>query len=414
MAKSKTRRNLILIVVLFVLAGGAVFSARSLRPRQLIGPEPAEIQRARLSKTENGYFLLRDAQKALKPVAVRNLVRDADFEPGPKAELLDLSVREDAEEVAEAIEGSRPIVDAVREALAMPYLLRPIDWENDFEGEGWLVTHNPYELLSIFPRVFLVGIEEAQRGNFDEAIGIIEDYYRLAWRFTDEVGVSYTTAGKLLQMASLVRECPVDFQDRLKERLQELRRNWQPPKYAFDTQLRIVAAQTPGLHYLPLLLIFDFHRKALRARPVIGANLNELRKVSGYDLQGYKQWAGKNPELAEAAESLLIFMFSLENICHTNSRYLDCLDGMCAMIAVEQYKRDNGTYPEALSQLVPEYLDAVPQESACNCPLTYGRDGGDYFLYMLGNGCKDQGGQRYHSCEVLIHVPEKGEGALRE
>lgn len=406
MAKSRTRRNVILIVVLFVLVGVAVFFARSMRPTAVIGPEPAEIRQARLSKTQNGYFVLRAAQKGLKPVVVRNVVREPEFELGPMARLLDVPVREDAPEIGEAIEGAGPLVEAVREALSMPYVLRPIDWDN-FEAYSEQ-AENPYEILGIFPRLFLVGIEEAKRGNVEEAVGIIQDYYALAWRFIDEVGVPYTTAGTLLDGASLVRTCPAEFQDGLKEALEELRRNWQPPKFKPDTQLRVMSAQAQSLplRFLPIAMLLGPFRRDMRARRVIAENLETVREVSKYDYKGYEKWAANHRDLAEACEAPMLGFFSLKSICRNNSLYVGCLDGMCALIAVEQYKRERGAYPESLSELVPAYLPEVPQDPRCEGPLTYRRDGDDYFLYMLGSGCKDLGGQRYHSNEILIHVPE--------
>ena len=60
-------------------------------------------------------------------------------------------------------------------------------------------------------------------------------------------------------------------------------------------------------------------------------------------------------------------------------------------VALERYKRAQGRYPSALTQLMPAYLQTVPLDPCINAPLHYqaAQDGQDYVLYSVGADQKD-------------------------
>lgn len=63
-----------------------------------------------------------------------------------------------------------------------------------------------------------------------------------------------------------------------------------------------------------------------------------------------------------------------------------------AALAVEQYRRRYGKLPEQLDDLMPEFLQAVPDDAFDGQPLRYivGADG--YVVYSVGQDLIDQGG----------------------
>ena len=64
-----------------------------------------------------------------------------------------------------------------------------------------------------------------------------------------------------------------------------------------------------------------------------------------------------------------------------------------AAIALKRFQLRHGNYPEALGQLVPEFLSAVPLDPVDDQPLRYRRNAdGTFVLYSVGPNNKDDGG----------------------
>ena len=56
--------------------------------------------------------------------------------------------------------------------------------------------------------------------------------------------------------------------------------------------------------------------------------------------------------------------------------------------------RKRGQYPVQLEQLVPKYLDKIPEDLFVGKPVRYLRKAQGYLLYSVGPNQKDNGGQR--------------------
>lgn len=79
-----------------------------------------------------------------------------------------------------------------------------------------------------------------------------------------------------------------------------------------------------------------------------------------------------------------------------------------AAIAVERYRRDHqGALPGALQDLVPQYLDAVPQDPVTGGSLLFKQDSGAYTIYSVGPDKKDDGGDLNSE---LLKVIKQGYG----
>ncbi len=61
-------------------------------------------------------------------------------------------------------------------------------------------------------------------------------------------------------------------------------------------------------------------------------------------------------------------------------------------VAIELFRRKNLRYPNILSEVVPEYLDAVPFDPFTGKPMLYRTTTNSYLLYSAGPDKKDDGG----------------------
>lgn len=68
------------------------------------------------------------------------------------------------------------------------------------------------------------------------------------------------------------------------------------------------------------------------------------------------------------------------------------LNAAAAMHALAAWRQERGKYPESLTELVPEYLPALPIDYGDRQPLRYRRLREHYLLYSIGNDGQDDGG----------------------
>jgi hypothetical protein len=77
----------------------------------------------------------------------------------------------------------------------------------------------------------------------------------------------------------------------------------------------------------------------------------------------------------------------------TWERYLTTrLHLLMSDLALQAYCRDHGRPPDALAELVPEYLAEVPVDALGDAPLRYRREGSAYRVYSVGWNEVDDGG----------------------
>ena len=62
------------------------------------------------------------------------------------------------------------------------------------------------------------------------------------------------------------------------------------------------------------------------------------------------------------------------------------------MLALREYRRVHGAYPDALDALVPDFLPRLPLDYVDRQPLRYVRMDDDYLLYSIGKDGRDDGG----------------------
>ena len=73
-------------------------------------------------------------------------------------------------------------------------------------------------------------------------------------------------------------------------------------------------------------------------------------------------------------------------------------------LAIERYRLATGKLPDALSELVPAYLDAVPEDPFDGKDLRYEKLGVDFVVYSIDKDLRDDGGS-----EELQAINKRGE-----
>jgi hypothetical protein len=93
--------------------------------------------------------------------------------------------------------------------------------------------------------------------------------------------------------------------------------------------------------------------------------------------------------------NMLIFLLlpAVSNAGDAEIRAATRRDQTLIAIALAEHKRDNGNYPESLSELSPKYLETIPQDAFTGQPLKYQRQDKGYLLYSQGPNGKDDKGQ---------------------
>ncbi len=88
-----------------------------------------------------------------------------------------------------------------------------------------------------------------------------------------------------------------------------------------------------------------------------------------------------------------LLMPALSNAVRRSARAQNAVDAAGVACALERYRLASGTLPGSLGELVPRFLDKIPNDIIDGQPLRYRRDAdGSYVLYSIGWNQKDDGG----------------------
>lgn len=76
-------------------------------------------------------------------------------------------------------------------------------------------------------------------------------------------------------------------------------------------------------------------------------------------------------------------------------------------MALAAYKAEKGEYPPELSDLVPKYLRAIPNDLFTGRPIVYRREGKGYIMYSVGENTIDDGGKDRSEDvdDIVVRVP---------
>ena len=83
---------------------------------------------------------------------------------------------------------------------------------------------------------------------------------------------------------------------------------------------------------------------------------------------------------------------AVEQVRVATERVQGYRNGVLAGIAVHRYRLANGSFPETINQLVPEFLESVPVDVITGDPLKYQLTDGEPVIYSVGADLDDDGG----------------------
>lgn len=139
----------------------------------------------------------------------------------------------------------------------------------------------------------------------------------------------------------------------------------------------------------------------LRAADQLAAKSEEMLGVELEMFPGMPKDVGAFLELLSAEtdtairnqriKGLVLYMPSntLRTIMSAEYRTLTLFALGKTTLALKQYRRNHGRYPERLAELTPRYLEAVPQDLFAGQPLRYAAPGRGFFLYSVGQDLRD-------------------------
>ncbi len=135
-------------------------------------------------------------------------------------------------------------------------------------------------------------------------------------------------------------------------------------------------------------ILADLYREAIDEidLPYSKQNLKKRYKSipecdEDYNIDGISNIIGKY--LCLGLQSVYIDLF-WKFKCQTE------LEGLRLSVACKLYKRENGTYPDLLEELLPKYLDKVPNDPFDGKPMRY--DSERKIIYSVGKDLIDSGG----------------------
>ncbi|MGH7244554.1 MAG: hypothetical protein ACREJD_14175 [Phycisphaerales bacterium] len=140
----------------------------------------------------------------------------------------------------------------------------------------------------------------------------------------------------------------------------------------------------------------------------LGPGRKQLRGLYASMVHEVKDWqksprwartAPPEPEVAKLGTQSIspysfvnLFMPAFNNSVYAADQFEASRDATLTTIAIERFKRSRRNFPASLSELVPDFLPAVPLDFADGQPLRYKTSVNAYTLYSIGVNLRDDGG----------------------
>jgi hypothetical protein len=112
-------------------------------------------------------------------------------------------------------------------------------------------------------------------------------------------------------------------------------------------------------------------------------------------------------EATAKGQGLLLNQWYWDGFAGSASREARCLANLrlaLTAVALEQFRAAHDQYPASLSDLTPNYLNAIPTDPFDGQPLRYRQQGKGYVLYSIGPDLKDDGGTQMHGQDLVFAV----------
>ncbi len=138
-----------------------------------------------------------------------------------------------------------------------------------------------------------------------------------------------------------------------------------------------------GLHSVDRICLLD------RMTELVGA----ARLPTHRRMAAVSAWQSKAENVPRHRILLHVFLSAVDRSCITDLNHVAQVRAARAGLAVERYRLAHGRYPETLDALVPEFLDAVPEDPFDGKPLRYQARANGFVVYSVGHDLADNGGR---------------------
>jgi len=384
--KRRSRRNLIIVLLAFLLVAVLVVVARSWALAEVLPPESAEMQRLRFSRTENAWFVLKKAAGLMPPRPFKDPRETLDFEFGVMGSFTGLYLDDDAPEHVAWVRGCEGAIKKAREALEMEHLLLPTDFARS--EDPWDRCWEESQYLGRVPGILLAtAVLEMRNGAAPEAVfGYIRDGLRLSAKLNNATIVRNAVGMK--NLTRLARQLDAETQKLTLTWLIQFDASLPPPRQRAEDWVRLEAARKGVWKHLftpfdpkDVPRVLALMARSGPHRRVFAANADAILDALSLTRSEYFKWSSTFPDLAEAVQWAYPGM-SPESLTYWNSGLQNILNLFKLVLALELYEENYGQYPKTLGELSPEFLLKVPNNAMWSQPFFYQRAAVDYWLAL--------------------------------
>ncbi len=179
---------------------------------------------------------------------------------------------------------------------------------------------------------------------------------------------------------------------------------------AVDAHARVMIGAFRANAPAPAAAFMEKQRQELLARKQARDQLGTAWAIK----DGLKGGPGTKKVMAEViVDSWLSATPSYEKLIPRYHLFLCELNVLRSALAVMVYRRAHKRLPDRLEQVVPAYLEAVPQDSFNKfSPLSYVRKGRNFSVYSFGPDGKDGGGTAAMDYEAYFDNPARDAGDI--
>ena len=400
-AKTIRRRHLAFVLVLFAAVGALVIMANLRQPITLVVDEPQDVTLKRADTQNNAYYVLAEAAEMLPPNPPPLKLKDENGweyfyipENGSFGQALNIRRPDDDPIFLQYLDNVLPALDRAVDAFDKPYFLYPPHSFNAADSKQRKEEQD--KLLKLAELYFIQArIRPCSEDPHQDACTFLHNTARLTCLLRVDgpagfVGVEDTP--EIIQNAS------VPHQAIIAAWLKQLRAEWKTPLTEIDRHIRGIYAISPSTESEKEIWPARVYWKARAARLKTAMYRNEahIRKISCMNNREYEQFLLENPKLRDTPFAADFYLFRA-----TKTYFFATADGLLLVLALEQFHRDNGVYPESLSELAPQYVTQLPENPFRPEPYAYAKRGADYSLCCPRDPSDGPG-----SHDLIIHEPD--------
>ncbi|MEJ2701209.1 MAG: hypothetical protein P8Z79_02080 [Sedimentisphaerales bacterium] len=366
------------------------------------------------------YTIPRDAQNAAQTILdalsfIREWDKD-DVEPLPLVGRAELPARTEPlsdqtkDLIAKYVADNNEAIELLHTAAKIEHCRYPVDFSAGFAAR---LDHLP----NMRKAAMLLNLEamlHADNGQADPAVRSIQTGFGLARSLTKEpCTISQLVRAACIALSLKGLERVVNRIDLSDEQLIELSEYLSEAERASDMSCAFVGERCMGLSFFTAPTSADIGLfNSVPARPVLllwqAIGLADMDGAIYLDIMKDQLKAARlpYPERQKAAEAVSAKVASTSKIHILVHAIAPALSRVIVLelraiahlqvgrvgLAVQRYRLAAGTLPDTLSQLVPTYLDAVPEDPFDGKDLRYKKRAAGFVVYSIGDDGTDDGG----------------------